>query len=470
MVSSVAILGGGLAGLAAGVRLAQQGTAVTLIETSRRLGGRATSHDDPQTGQTVDNCQHVLLGCCTNLVDLYRRLGVAEMIRWEADLHFFDKLGHHDILQAAPLPAPLHLSPSMMRFGCLTLREKVAVSRGMLAIMRLKPSVREQLNAITFEQWLLDHGQPRGAIDKFWAVVIVSALNQWPSTAAADSALQVFQEGFLAHRDAYRMGVADVPLSQLYDPARQLIEQAGGTVRLGTSIKTIKSEGDRVTGLELADGERLQADAYISALPFDRLAKVADANLRQSDDRLAGLAHFTHSPILGIHLWFDRPVVPHPHMIYVDSPLQWVFVKGTGDGERMPANAQYLHGVISAADEWVGQPAQAILDMAVAELTAYLPETAEAKLLSGRVIKEKRATFAPVVGLNAHRPGVSGRVANLLLAGDWTDTGWPATMEGAVRSGYRAAAAATAEPGDDHGLVADLPAAALYRLVAATAL
>ena len=455
-IRTALVMGGGLAGIAAAVRLSQSGVRVTLLETSRRLGGRATSHNDPSTGQVVDNCQHVLLGCCTNLLDLYRRLGVADEIEWISDLHFFDKLGHHDVLASNDLPAPLHLSLAMLRFGTLKLAEKVAIGRAMLAMMRMGRSGREKLGGVTFRSWLDAQGQPQGAIDKYWAVVVVSALNQHPDRCAANCAIQVFQDGFLAHRDAYKMGVASVPLRQLYDPAERIIEAAGGSVRFGTSVEKIHSDGERITGID-ADGRRLEADVYVNAMPFDRLEKVVGAELRAADTRLAQLDRFHHSPILGIHLWFERPVLDLGHMIFVDSPLQWVFNKGHADAEQ---SEQHLHAVISAADEYIDKPADEILAMVVRELAAYIPRVNGVKLARGRVIKEKRATFSPEPGLDAFRPAASGAVANLLLAGDWTATGWPATMEGAVRSGYTAAGAALEEV---EPLVADLPKAELYR-------
>lgn len=461
---SALVLGGGLAGIAAAVRLAQCGVRVTLIETSRRLGGRATSHDDPATGQTLDNCQHVVMGCCTALIDLYERLGVDRHIDWHSRLHFFDKSGQHDVLEGNVfLPAPLHLSPSMLRMHTLTLRERLAVSRAMLAMLRMGNAGREELESVTFTRWLRSQGQPQGAIDKFWAVVVVSALNQHPDRASAPAAIHVFQDGFLAHEDAYLMGTASVPLRMLYDPAVPLIEAAGGRVMLGSSVKRLAFDGKNVTGVELADGSTFAADWYISALPFDRLEKVANDALKAADPRFRGLDQFTHSPILGIHLWFDRPVVEWPHMIFVDSPLQWAFTKGADPrgyrvqgSEREP---QYLHCVISAADEWMDQSQDQIIDMAVRELAAYGPAVRGATLQRGRVIKEKRATFSPVPGIDQHRPTTRGLVENLLLAGDWTDTGWPATMEGAARSGYAAAAAVVSRI----QAVPDLPRSRLTR-------
>ncbi len=449
-------MGGGLAGIAAAVRLAERGVRVTLLETRKRLGGRATSHIDPRTGEKIDNCQHVLLGCCTNLIDLYRRMGVDDRIAWHRRLHFADKQGHRDVLEGDDLPAPLHTAESLWRFGCLSFTEKLAISRAMPAIIRLGRSGRDALDERTFADWLVEHRQPPGAVEKFWAVITISALNETPDRASAAYALQVFQEGFLAHRDAYVMGVSAVPLVDLYDPAERVVEAAGGEVRFGAAARELQHDGRRITGVQLASGETIAADRYVSAMPFDRLDRVIDDELRPADPRLRSLREFDVSPIIGIHLWYDRPVLRLPHLIFVDSPLQWVFNHG---GE---AGGQHLHGVISAAREWEDRPSDEIVEIARRELDRYLPATRSAELLRGRAIKEKRATFSVRPGLDRIRPGPTGAVENLLLAGDWCATGWPATMEGAVRSGY---AAAGAMLGEDLR-ASDLPRCELYRLIA----
>jgi hydroxysqualene dehydroxylase len=498
----VVVVGGGLAGIAAAVRLADAGVAVTLVETRQRLGGRATSFVDPQSGLVLDNCQHVLLGCCTNLLDLYQRLGVRDRIRWHRRLLFTDSAGRIDVLEADDLPAPFHLTMSLLGFAGLTWREKLAIARGMFALIRLGRTGRDAWHDRTFSQWLRLHRQPDGVIEKFWAVIIISALNETPDRVAAHHAMQVFQEGFLAHADAYAMGVSAVPLLQLYDAAQHAIERAGGTVMLATSAERIAFDAQRrhVTGLHIAGDRFLEADALLSAVPFDRLAKLCPPTLRDAEPRLAGLEKIDVSPIIGIHLWLARddgqPAMPLPHLIFMQSPLQWVFNKGpepfaqrgrepfsspaptTGTTAEMTpvpflAGAQHVHGVISAAREWVDQPAEAIAAMAVKELRKVLPTARSAKLVHHRVVKEKRATFAAVPGFEALRPSAAGAVGNFLIAGDWADTGWPATMEGAARSGHLAAAAAmhhlhiTPPPGTTPtGLVDDLEPSAMYRLFA----
>lgn len=427
------ILGGGIAGIAAGVRLAQQGKRVTLIETAKRLGGRATSFTDPATGETLDNCQHVVLRCCTNLLDLYDRLGVRQHIEWHKTFYFLDGRGNLDRLESAGLIAPFHLTRSLMGFATFSLADKIAIGRAMLSLMRLG-NRRTEWHDRSFGDWLRAQQQPSAVIERFWSPVVVSAINAWPDDCAADYAMQVFQEAFCANAEAYHMGLSRVPLARLYDAAADVI----GDVRLGAAVSAIDIENNHVTAVRLTNGETLHAARYISALPFDRFDKVTGGNR---------FADVKHSPILGIHLWFDGEVTDLPHVALTQSPLQWLFNKGGG----------YLHAVISAADAFVDQSPEAIIAMADAEVRKAFPKF-RGHLQNARVIKEKRATYLLSPGFDQYRlPAQTNIADNLTLAGDWTDTGWPATMEGAARSGYLAAGVEL-EP--------DLPGAALVRWMA----
>jgi len=461
------VIGGGLAGIAAAVSLAQEGLRVTLVETRKRLGGRATSFVDPTTGHVLDNCQHVLMGCCTNLIDLYRRLGVADQIHWHKRLYFADGRGVIDRLEADDLPAPMHMTRSLMAFRSFSLLEKVAIVRGMLAILRLGRAGREGLHHLTFAKWLTLQRQPRGAVDKFWSVIIVSALNELPERVDGAYAIQVFQDGFLSNERAYVMGLASVPLVRLYDTAQRVIGEKGGEVLLSAGAEGLAFDGHRVTALRLAGGRELTADVFVSALPPDRLAKLCTAQMRGADPRLGPLEQIGNSPIIGIHMWFDalagRPLMTLPHLILMDSPLQWIFNKGIDD----QLGGQHLHGVISAAHSLVDAPAERIVQMAVEEVCKALPgieRDARVRLLHARVVKEKRATFSAVPGIDRVRPPARGAIPNLYLAGDWCRTGWPATMEGAARSGYLAAGGVMDDWNHLHqAFVPDLPIHPLYR-------
>jgi zeta-carotene desaturase len=360
--------------------------------------------------------------CCTCLLDLYHRLGVDHHIQWHRRFHFLDGDGNLDTLEADDLPAPFHLTRSMMAFRTFGLTDKLAIARGMMSLMRID---RTQWHDRTFADWMTATGQTDATIERFWSPVIVSALNEWPQRCAADYGMQVFQDGFLATRDAYEMGLSAVPLMKLYDPAEAVI----GDVRLGTSAERFHFENGAIQSLQLVGGERIEADAFVSALPFDRLAKLCPPEMVDSDTRLRPLDQFTVSPILGVHLWFDKDVMDLPHLALTTGKLQWIFNKGGG----------YLHGVISGAHDLVDTPAEAIAAICEAELAAKLPSMRGAKRIGAKVIKEKRATFSLTPGIDRIRPATIGAIENLLLAGDWCASGWPATMEGAARSGYMAA-------------------------------
>jgi zeta-carotene desaturase len=463
VTGSVAIIGGGLAGIAAAVKLAEAGWRPLVLESRKRLGGRATSFVDPRSGLLLDNCQHVLLGCCTNLIDLYERLGVAERIEWHRSLFWTAGHGAIDEMRPGPLPAPLHLAGAFGRLSFLGADERRHVRRAMWRIMRMGETGRTAWQDRTFAAFLAECGQPEAVVRRFWSAVVVSACNLAVERVSAAHALQVFRTGFLASRWSSTMGVPAVPLVDLYDPAVAIIERAGGEVRLGVSAKSIAYDGRRVTGVVTDEGV-VAAAAVVSAVPFDRLEKLASGALRIADRRLQGLDRFEASPILGVHLHFADEVMAHPHLVVVDRGVQWLFNKGRDD-----AGLQHVHAVISAADAWMDLPEPEIVERVMEDVRDVLPAARGREPVAARAVKEKRATFAATPEIEPHRPraapgyvGVKGGgVENLFLAGDWCDTGWPATMEGAVRSGYAAAAAITGRG----GVVEDVPAGWLARML-----
>ena len=427
------VVGGGIAGVAAAVRLADAGWRVTLLESRKYLGGRATSHADPRTGEPLDNCQHVLLRCCTTLIDLFRRLAVADDVEWHDRLYFLDETGRRHVMRAAPLPSPAHLAPSLLACGFLSARAKLAVARGMLALMREPPPSDD----VSFADWLRRHGQPDEAVSRFWSVVVVSALNETPQRASAAMAAKVFRDAFLGPRDAYQVGVPRVPLVRLYQRVGEVLRRAGGEARVGTGVAAIDVEPGRVTGVRCADGTQVVSDVYVCAMPPERLDRVFAPAARAADGRLGSTSRLGFSPIVGVHLWLDRRVLDLPFAALVGSPLHWVFDRGI-----VPDGGQRLHGVTSAAREWAELPREEVVRQVVAELQKYVPASAGARLTRAEVFKERRATFSPAPGAEALRPTTTGAINNLFLSGDYCRTGWPATMEGAARSGYLAADAA----------------------------
>lgn len=436
--SDVLVAGGGIAGLAASVRLAEEGLSVVLLETRKKLGGRATSFVDSRSGRVLDNCQHVVLGCCTNYLDLLSRLGATDKVRWTRKQYWIEEGGRVSVIGPGLLPAPAHFTGSMMGAGFLRLSEKVQVARACSSILRLD---RRAWRGRTFTDFLVSCGQSDRVVRRFWAPVVVSACNLDVSRVCAASALHVFQEGFLAAGNAADIGVPAVPLVELYARAAEVIARAGGKIELGAGVERLDESSATTT-----DGRRFEADRVVCAVPVERVNRVVDESVRGGDDRFALLDRFTHSPILGVHLTFDRPVMPRdrwggargssegpiPHAVLVDRPTQWLFTKDV--------EGRYLHAVISAADDWVGLSEGEIGRRVLSDIHACMPESRAAELAEVRAVKEKLATWAPTPGIEAMRPSAAGK-SRIVLAGDYTDTGWPATMEGAARSGYAAAAA-----------------------------
>jgi squalene-associated FAD-dependent desaturase len=419
----VIVVGGGVAGIAAAVTLADAGASVLLLEQRRLLGGRAGSfaHALGPEG-LLDNAQHVLLGCCTELGHLYNRLGVADLIRFDEVLRFAAPGGRRAQMRAVLLPAPLHLAPSMLWFGLLNLRQKIEIGRAMATMMVEGEVGREQYSDISFGAYLRDHGQSDDTIRAFWDVITVSALNEPCIQASAKYGMQVFQEGFLNSRGGYRLGYARAPLSRLYE------NLDGVTLRPSAQVRELVLESGRVTGVDLAGGERLSADQVVLAVSPGGAIPLLRA-VCGLDERLRRIEQIAFRPILGAHLLFDRPVRFEAPVALMGTTLQWAFV----DQQR----PELVHGVVSAAD--LLPDGVDLAQLFVSELQSIFPEMAGAVLADSVMVKERRATFRPVPGVDRLRPGQRTRVPGLTLAGDYTQTSWPATMEGAARSGKRAA-------------------------------
>jgi len=417
------VIGAGLAGLAAAVRLTDLGCRVTVLETRQKLGGRATSFDDSRSGLRIDNCQHVALGCCTNYRRFLDRLGLSDAIRWYRDTHWYEAGGRHSVTGPGPLPAPLHGATLLLNAHFLSMKDRLSIGRAMLEALR---EDRDSLAPRPFSDWLDLHDQSQVSRERFWEPLIVSACNLSVDRVDQQVALHVVQEGFLATRRSAAIGVPRVPLMDLYEPARRAIEAAGGTVLTGVSAAEATAE--RVVS---KSGEVFSADRVICAVPFERVRSVLGDAAVDGDPALAGLDRLVHSPILGVHLTFDRPVLTVPQAVLVDRATQWVF--------RKDDQGKVLHAVISSADDWMHLDEQQIMERVTADLQACLPVSRSASLESYRAVKEKRATFAPIPAARNLRPAPLAK-SGVILAGCYVQTGWPSTMEGAVRSGEMAAA------------------------------
>ena len=414
-MSKVIVAGGGLAGLSAAAALGSAGFDVDLFEARPFLGGRATSYPVPagsgEIPETIDNCQHILLRCCVNLLDFYERLGVRDRIRFHREIYFMEPGGRISVLKRGRFPAPLHFAGSFLRMHCLDRADKTGIARALLALRRERTR-RKDLDRISMLDWLLQKRQTPRAIDRFWRQVLVSAINEDLDRMAAVHGFQVFWLGFMARPDSYEMGIPSAPLGELYG--------ADSWKRLPNVRMHFRSAVERIDeGGIVAGGERATADAYICALPFERLEALGLPAPR-----------LEHSPITGVHLWFDREVTTLPHATLLDRTMQWMFNKEGG---------RYLQLVVSASRDLTNLSRNDIVDIAIGDLRLYFPRVREATLIKAHVVKEQRATFSAGPGTEALRPDCATAYPNVFLAGDWTNSGWPATMEGAVRSGYKAA-------------------------------
>jgi squalene-associated FAD-dependent desaturase len=428
-MAEVIVIGGGLAGLAAAAALGGAGHSVKVLESRPFLGGRATSYEvgNGEEAEFIDNCQHILLRCCVNLLDFYRRLGVERDIAFSREFTFIEPGGRRSMLRSGILPPPAHFAGSFLKLNFLNFGEKLAVARAMRSIP--KESKRGDLDNISMLDWLKEMRQPAGAIERYWRQVLVSAINEELDRMAAAHGLQVFRLGFLARKDAYEMGVPAVPLGRLY--GSEAWKRIGNVeLRLRAPVSRIVIESGAVRGV-VASEQEVRGDFYVCALPFERVPAVAP-------ELNVDVSAFEHSPITGIHLWFDRPVTDLPHATLLDRTIQWMFNKHEG---------RYVQLVVSASRSLTGMPRADVISLALRELAEFFPVARDAKLEKAHVVKEIRATFSARPGLEAHRPGNRTHVPNLFLAGDWTKSGWPATMEGAVRSGYLSAEAVTAAAG-----------------------
>jgi squalene-associated FAD-dependent desaturase len=422
----IAVVGAGLAGLAAGVELAGAGFEVEIFERSRLLGGRATSFliDDVE----VDNGQHVFLGCCTEFVRFVERVGMAGCLRMQDR---FDALvlsqNGASRLRAVGLPAPWHLLGSFLGYRHLAWSDKLRLARAVGA-------ARSASLDGTFAQWLALHGQSEDVLRSFWRPFFVPALNAPLEEVSAADGTFVLAQAFLSDAGAARFGYATVPLAHIAGKAAEQL----GCVHLSTAVTGVWFAGtpDRVAGITLAGGERLSFDAVVLALAPPQLSRLIAGSERTIG--LPALDAYKPYPIVDVHVWHDRGNLGFDFAAVLDSPVQWIFEKGPG----------YLCCSLSDAQRYVNAPTADVVDACWNEIAAVLPALAGATLVRSAVTRNPEATYLAPPGRK--RPGPKTQIPNLAIAGSWTDTGWPDTMESAVRSGSAAARAVA----DAHGGVA----------------
>jgi squalene-associated FAD-dependent desaturase len=430
----VVVIGGGLAGLAATAALVERDCDVELLEARRQFGGRAGSFIEKESGEAVDHCQHVAMGCCTAFLNFCRRTGVAELLERHPVLHFIGPRGERSRVEPSRwLPPPLHLAAALLGLNYLSWSDKWGIARAMLRLQRLTADA--SLNAQTMRDWLRGARQSAAAMERFWHVVLISALAESLDRISVAAARKVFVDGFLASAEACAIYIPRVTLSELYDVrVAGFLKSRGARLRTQTPVTAIEFAGGRTTAVKVSSGERRECDYCICAAPWRRINDLLPPGIA-GELNARRFECLESSPITSVHLWFDRAITDLPHAVLVGRLSQWIFARPLQQG----SGEHYYQVVISGSRELAARDRESIAQEVLADLQAVLPAARTARLLRWKVITDAHAVFSMLPGVEQLRPSQETSIPNLFLAGDWTSTGWPATMEGAVRSGYLAA-------------------------------
>jgi len=467
----VLIIGAGVAGLAAAEALSRAGANVALLERKPYVGGRAYSYPHPALEEVIDS-QHVLVECCTNLVDLLKRCGADRHIRWYDSIPFLEPAtatrgARRSDIGSGFLPAPMHSALSFLSADMLSFSDKLSIARALLSFLRGYPAS----DAEPFSEWLRRARQSDRAIRHFWEPVVVSTLNDSFERSSTRYAGQVFHELFLKNSRGSRQGIPTQPLSEFYAHLAALAQKQGTALHLRTSIDRIQQFTDGTWQVIDSNYGDYTAPNLILALPFEQAARLLTTLPEDSPQRqkfLPSFAHFVSAPFTTIHLWLDRSITDLDQAALLDTRIQWMFNKSRirrDEPSERNTPGEYLELVIAASFAELHRTREDILSSAVEEFALFFPAMRQAKILKSGILKEARATFSVTPGLDAYRP-LANAGNGLYLAGDWARTGWPSTMESAARSGRLAAEAVTAACGQSSTfLMPDLPPSGFMRLL-----
>ena len=447
------IIGGGLSGLSAAVELSALGRKVLLLEQHPHCGGRTYSFLDTATGSFVDNGQHLMMGCYRAARRFLRLIGAEHLALLQPALriNFLCPYQDHNNLVCARFPAPFNLLGGLLGFTAIPFKDRLKMLMVAKELMSTSSEKEMELDHLTAEEWLTKLGQSGTSRKYLWDVITIGALNNFPKNVSALMLLRVLRTAFHGKSENASLFIPRVGLSELFVyPAVQFIKTHGGEVRTGIGVESMMLEGTLVRSVRTSEGKELQAKSFISAVPWYSFEEIqsashyrskreGDQRIVISDNHLKG--SFKSSPIISIHLWLDREITSLDFAALLETRIQWLFNKSKLLNEKRVGTAiqQYLSLVISSAQEFISLNKKQLIEIAMEDLRRVLPQARDAKVIHSLVIKEKRATFIPFPGLEALRPDVRTKLENLFLAGDWTATGYPATIEGAVMSGRRAA-------------------------------
>jgi squalene-associated FAD-dependent desaturase len=450
----IAVIGGGLAGLSASLDLVDAGRPVVLLERRPFAGGKAYSFDDPKHGVVLDNGQHITMRCCTEFQAFLERIDCADIVRYQEHLEVAvidpESRGHRVsvISSRQPrglarlglplLPAPLHMFPSMATYEHLSLSEKARLALAFQPIRRMSEFERLALDRQSFGTWLLEHGQTERVIERFWDLIVLPTCNDRCQDVSTSQAIQVFQEGFSSNPRAADIGMFTRGLGQVADAALKKLRQCGARVELNVNVSAILTDGTDAAAIRYGRGEQINVSAVILALPPNAAFNLIPSAWRRREP-FWRLNQHEVSPIINVHMQWDRAVMQRDFVAALDPDAQFIFHRSQIHGWQTPPH--WISVSLSGAHELVELPQQEIIERVERAVRRTLRTTSGAQLLAARVVKEAEATFRPTPGMNAHRVGPRTSISNLALAGAWTATGWPATMESAVRSGRAGARA-----------------------------
>jgi squalene-associated FAD-dependent desaturase len=458
---TVTVIGGGVAGMSAACALAEAGFRVQLIERRGYLGGRASSYLHPGMGEVIDNCQHVLFGCCTNLIGFYRRIGVADRIHWTSAMTMIEPGGRRSPLGPSCLPAPLHGLPKLLSAHAFSLADKIALGRAFSALMRPVPSDSQE----SLGEWLRRHKQTEGALNRFWRLVIASALNAEIDCISLPYAAKVIRELFMNSAEAGSMGMSTVPLSELYAGVPQFLAERSGRILFNTNVEGATWNEQRAQWTIKTRTGEIDSDFMIVALSFEAMQKFLSQlpDVEGAAKLATQIEKHEHWPICSVHLWFDREITDLAHAVLLDREIHWLYNQSKLQPGR---GGHYVELVISATRSFAALKREEAIALALSELAEFFPIVKEAKLEKVALIKEVRATFGVPPGIDVARPSAESPWSNCFLAGDWTATGWPSTMESGARSGHLAAEALCSYIGEGRTILnADLKPQGLMKLL-----